>query len=109
MNWSIPKQYQIGAHTREVWKDPTLLRETGRYGEIDHVRGLIKIQSNNASLCSQESIDKDTFLHEVVHDILWMLDQRELNKDEAFVNTFASLLNQVISSMTGSVNEEVPV
>jgi predicted Zn-dependent protease with MMP-like domain len=39
-----------------------------------------------------------TYMHEVVHHILYKMSENDLSKDEKFVSTFSSLLTQALKT-----------
>lgn len=51
-------------------------------------------------------IVKQALLHEVVHWILFIMNEYELRNNEKFVDTFAHLLYQALDSMERSIQME---
>jgi hypothetical protein len=80
-----------------------LLRDDGRYGEVDYSKKEIAIRvfgKDNSVL--PESMLFHTFAHEVVHAILNEIAEVELSENEGFVDRFGNALAQVLSTMKGT-------
>lgn len=93
----IPKEYNVGGQRIEVriverCDDNNLGLECLPSGYIE-----IAKYYNKDSQQSESSM-MNTFYHELIHTILDTMGQDELNKDEAFVNTFAGFLNEAMST-----------
>lgn len=99
----IPKKITLLNSTYTVEIKPDLLDDQGAIGQFDSLKGKIFIQPNsNISPIIQNEIEQ-TFLHELVHAILYKMEKQELFKDEAFVNQFASLLHQAYLTKKGEL------
>lgn len=103
MKFKIPKQFNIMAHTITVSLDDDIALDDHRWGEINYNKGTIKLSQELASKKFPKSKVKDTFWHEVIHAILFYMDEAELNSNEDFISRFAYALNQVVESMDGDL------
>lgn len=89
----IPKRYKLLGHTVKVnvipearWKQKDCV---GLYQPHRHrilIRGSV-----------EQSLREHTFYHELVHSILSSMDH-DLNDDEKFVDMFAGLLHQAMTT-----------
>lgn len=89
MKFKIPSEIQVSGQTFTIVQDPAVKKLAGCCGQTHYDEGFIIIDP---------SLKADTlgitYYHELVHAILMTMGQAELNKDEAFVDNFASLLWQ---------------
>lgn len=97
----IPKKFTLlnSTYTVEIKKD--LLDDHGAIGQFNPLKGKIYIQPNSKISPIVKNEIEQTFLHELVHGILYKMEKQELFKDEAFVNQFAALLHQSIITQKG--------
>ncbi len=90
----IPKRFQIAGLTIEVVRDPKLIEKDNCIGRMEHSKQILRIASAGAS----RQFLEQAYCHEVVHQILHVMGERELNRNEQFVDLFAHLLHQVLST-----------
>ena len=97
MDLKIPKKFKVGGVDYEV----RLVEHCGLNDDFGFWRpqGIIEIANQAGGYKVTDSKKSQTFLHELTHAILFTMRKDELNDDESFVNTFASLLNEAISTM----------
>lgn len=95
MKFKIPSQIQLAGQTFNIVPDPAVKKLAGCCGQTHFDEGVIIIDPNLKS----DTLGI-TYFHEVVHAILMTMGQAELNKDEAFVDNFASLLWQAHKTAT---------
>jgi predicted SprT family Zn-dependent metalloprotease len=100
MNLKIPKSFQLHGQTIEVAYVDHIGSESGTLGEAHIAKNRIVLQNNASGFARSDSQIEQTFLHELVHFILIHLGQNELCDQEPFVDGFAHLLHQALSSMT---------
>lgn len=90
----IPTSFRLFASTINVEMNNKLMHERNNYGEARYSSCLILLSSiDNGESMSEDRI-MDTFYHEKVHMILNSMEERELSKNEKFVDIFAKLLRQ---------------
>lgn len=89
MKFKIPSQIQIAGQTFAVIQDPSIKTLAGCCGQTHFDEGVIIIDPN-----LRPDTKAITYHHELVHAILMTMGMHELNKDEAFVDNFGSLLWQ---------------
>jgi hypothetical protein len=65
----------------------------------------IAIQSLGPGLPGNKEMQEQWFFHELIHHILHQMNHK-LRSDEAFVNLFASLLHQALSTAMYDEGEE---
>ena len=95
----IPEKLIIGAVEWDVVFDE---KETAR----DDAYGVCNYDASKISICQQsrgdnrkESAIEHTFVHETIHACLDAIGYRELSRDETFVNSFATVMHQVIKQI----------
>ena len=70
--------------------DGTLCARKQLIGEADYRQQKIVLDD---SVCTQEILEQ-SYIHELVHWILFLMNRQELRNDEDFVDTFAHLIYQ---------------
>lgn len=90
----IPKSFQIMGHTVAVKVTNRL--DSDRVGEFDAREGIIRIRPQS------ESMQDQTYFHELVHCILTHLSYDDLNNNEQFVDLFAQCLYQIQKTGKGN-------
>lgn len=98
MEFKIPKEFTLGGVEHVVEIQQTVGYEQD-YGLYDPTRKVIQIAQTSRSRDLPPSFQQLTFLYELVHAILNTMRKDDLYDDESFVNTFASFLNEAISTM----------
>jgi predicted SprT family Zn-dependent metalloprotease len=95
----IPTRFKLLGRTITVENDPQLIFTEGATGMAHYRTSRIRLQPH----CYEQPVLADdrekTFLHELVHHILVNMEQPKLNDDEKFVNLFAGLLHQALTTM----------
>jgi hypothetical protein len=95
----IPKRFKLLGHTIEVGEDHDGYYQRQRYGCASYEGKWIKLQlPTQAHPITQSSLEH-TFMHELVHMCLYHTEQCQLNDNEAFVDSFAGLLHQALTTM----------
>lgn len=89
MKFKIPSEIDLAGQTFQVVQDPSIQKLSGCCGQTHFDEGVIII---NPQL--RPDTRNVTYFHELVHAILMTMGAGELNKDEAFVDTFGNLLWQ---------------
>ena len=105
MDFRIPDTLKIGGQSYSVnlLLDDKNFKEFGNSSNIDNTINIHTLMYN--SDISIQAI-KNTFWHEVVHQVLEAMGESELTTDEKFVTTFSSFLNEAINSMQNTKTEE---
>ena len=99
----IPNRIRIGGQDINVCIKDRLINE--KLGMICLASGELDIAETFYDYKQCESSKGNTFIHEVVHGVLDTMGEKELSSNEKFVNTFASLLVDVINEIV-KVNKE---
>ena len=79
-----------------------------RLGDICLAGGKIRIAKKFSDNEQSETSITNTFIHEVVHGVLVTMGETELNENERFVCTFASLVVDAIEEIVKVNKEESP-
>lgn len=95
MKFKLPSEVQIAGQSFTVIADPAVKKIGGCCGQTHFDEGFIVIDPN----LKPDTLGI-TYYHEIVHAILMTMGQSELNKDESFVDNFASLLWQAQKTAT---------
>ena len=95
----IPKRFKLYGYTFDVEYKDDLMDEENFEGMAKLRGNKIYIQSVNSSFSRPKEHLERTFLHELVHVILFQMYENDMGRDEKFVETFASLLHQAIITM----------
>ena len=99
----IPSKIRIGGQDIII-EMPEHLPDN-KLGDICVAGGKIRIAKKFSDNEQSETSMKNTFIHEVMHGVLSTMGEYELNENERFVCTFASLLVDVIEEIV-KVNKE---
>ena len=102
----IPSKIRIGGHDIII-EMPEHLPDN-ILGDICLAGGEIRIAKKFSDNEQSETSMANTFIHEVVHGVLKTMGEYELNENERFVCTFASLLVDVIEEIVKVNKEESP-
>ena len=95
----IPNFFNLAGHQITVKEDRCMSYERDLEGLASYIDNTIYLANNDQKYREYpESNKKVTFLHELVHFILNIMGRDALNSDEAFVNLFAELLYQAMST-----------
>ncbi len=95
----IPYEFKLMGKTITVKFVTELLQESDALGQACYRTSEIKILDNSPAYKITEEQQMQTFLHELVHWILYQLKKDDLRKDEDFVDMFADLLMQTLKTM----------
>lgn len=93
MKFKIPRELDIAGQTFQVIQDSSVKQLGGCCGQTHFDEGVIVIDPS-----LRADTKNVTYCHELVHTILMTMGAGDLNKDEAFVDTFANLLWQSFKS-----------
>ena len=95
----IPYEFELMGKTIVVRFVTELLQESDALGQACYRTGEIRILKDSPTYKISEEDQMHTFLHELVHWILYQLRKDDLRKDEDFVDMFADLLMQTLKTM----------
>jgi len=95
----IPTKIRIGSKRYSIDVVESLLQR-GLMGNIRYEDQKIQIgkQSNKTGRMFSSSEINESFWHELVHAILYDMDEHRLNRNEAFVTAFSRRLSDAIDS-----------
>lgn len=92
------KSFKLGGHTIKIqYKKSVIDPQTGELilGLTEPLQNKIQVAVEwNGSSLSEEAIEHTTW-HEIVHFILTIMSEGELNGNEKFVDSFGSYLHQI--------------
>ena len=100
----IPSKIRIGGQDIII-EMPEHLPDN-RLGDICLAGGKIRIAKKFSDNEQSETSMTNTFIHEVMHGVLSTMGEYELNENERFVCTFASLIVDVIEDVVKANKEE---
>ena len=90
----IPTSFKLFATEIQICWDNKRCNDKSMYGEADYSKSLITLSNTDGVEPLSDGKILDTFYHEKVHIILDTMYERELSKNEKFVDQFAKLLRQ---------------
>lgn len=96
----IPITFQIAGLTFTVALDDKLAEATKQLGIVDYHQQKIVIDPSHAP----KETTEQAYFHELVHTILFIMNEDELQNNERFVDLFAHLLYQALSTSTYGVH-----
>lgn len=88
----IPKTFSLGGITVNVEGDDTLCRSRKMVGEAQYI--MQRIVLDTASM--KQQMMEQCFYHELVHWILYVMNEDELRNNEKFVDVFSQFLYQSV-------------
>jgi hypothetical protein len=88
----IPSSFMLGGLTIEVVRDETMVRTKSLIGEARYNEQVIRIDTGAAPLQTVEQ----TFIHELVHWIFYLMNEDELRNNEKLVDLFSHFLYQAL-------------
>jgi hypothetical protein len=94
----IPKRFKLLGHTITVEYDPMLDGRNGTLGEARYTTHSIALQPNTDTFSRPQSMQEHVFLHELTHHILNEMNEHDLRSNEKFVDVFAGLLHQALTT-----------
>jgi hypothetical protein len=91
----VPKSFKLGGVDYKVKTKKKINSDVGQVSGIsDSFKCSVVIAKNvNNSKCSLD-YQRQTFYHELVHQILDIMGEFDLSEDEKFVQSFSMLLDQ---------------
>lgn len=95
----IPKKFKLLGHTIEVMEDNSRYYEKNSYGACSYEQHWIKLVMPSEHHPVTETSLEHTFLHELVHMMLYYTEHSDLTDNEKFVDLFAGLLHQALTTM----------
>lgn len=95
----IPKRFKLLGHTVTVDFDASGYYAHRRFGVADYEQKIILLTPKGPSIPVTQSSIEHTFMHELVHHCLYHTEHAELNENENFVDLFAGLLHQALTTM----------
>jgi hypothetical protein len=96
----IPKQFQLAGQTIDVVPISGLVAHSCHLGEAVYQEAKIKLHVGGVP----PSVLEQNFCHEAVHFMLYILGYEELNSNEQFVDSFAHMMHQFITSQKGTID-----
>lgn len=90
MTVRIPKSIDIAGLTIKVIERNDMIKNEGRIGTASYSTQEIFIDT---SISATEHVEQ-SFVHEVVHYILFVMGKKELQNDEEFVDMFSHFIYQ---------------
>ena len=94
----IPASFWLYGQKITVEFVDDLLEEEDCTGEALYRKNLIKLQRNNRAVDRPQTQAESTFCHELVHFILFVMEEDDLRKNEKFVEHLSRLLHQTLNS-----------
>ena len=91
---NIPRHIELGGIVVTVELDATLHRDKGMIGEARYSEQKIVVDPNVAA----EDTTEQAYWHELIHWILFIMNEDELRNNEKFIDIFAHLLYQAVKS-----------
>jgi predicted SprT family Zn-dependent metalloprotease len=95
----IPRRLKLLGRTITVEYDPMLDGRDGTVGEARYTSDSIALQPNTDTFRRPQTQLEQVFLHELVHYILNEMNEYDLRRNEKFVDVFAGLLHQALTTM----------
>lgn len=96
--FTIPTSFWLYGQKILVRFDPTLSDRTDCVGESHYRRNEIVLQPHTEGIERLPSKIEQTFLHELMHYIFYVLGEAELRKNEQLIDGIASLLHQAMTT-----------
>jgi len=95
----LPRKIRVGKKMYTIDILETML-QNGDMARVYYDRNRIELgqRSNTTGRRYSRSEMNDSFWHELVHAILYDMDEHKLNKNERFVTEFAKRLSEAINS-----------
>lgn len=95
----IPKKFKLAGMDVDVVNNNTLCDNHKAVGHAIYAEGKIEVDIDSVSA----QVAEQSFLHELVHWILYMMGNDELRNNEQFVDLFAHFLYQYEQTKEGSL------
>lgn len=90
----VPKKFKLGSLKYKVKKDKTATRIEDYLGRFDYSDQKVYVASTVSNKKVSKKMEELSFYHELVHCILATMGETDLNKNEQFVDLFATFLHQ---------------
>ena len=90
----IPVKFKLFHHIITVELKEKLYSHDANFGEANYIKKKITIDKD-----LDNDLREQTFLHELIHLILYFLTETELSGNEKLVNNISELLYQAIETM----------
>lgn len=90
----IPKSFMLFGATIKIIFDSKTCDDRSQYGHASYGESEIVLTKTDHTIKLSEDKILDTFYHEKIHMILDTMNERELSRNEKFVDIFAKLLRQ---------------
>ena len=103
----IPASFWLYGQKIHVSMETDLIEEEDCVGEALYRKNMIRLQCNSPSVNRPGSHIEATFLHELIHMILYALGEDDLRKNEKLVDGMARLLHQAFITMEGAADAPV--
>jgi hypothetical protein len=100
---AIPSSFWLYGQKIVVSYDPTLSDANGCVGEARYRTNQIVLQPDSDSVPRLRSKVEQTFLHEVVHYIFYVLGEDEMRMNEKLIDGFSALLHQMLTTSNGNI------
>lgn len=94
----IPKRFKLFGQTVEVVFDDNLLDSYDCIGRSSTKFNQIRLQTNIKGINRLQSDIEQVFIHELLHQCLGRMEERELRDNEKFVDILASLIHQALTT-----------
>lgn len=95
---NIPDKFKLHGQTIKVILTNKLVHNSDVVGEARYRDNTILIQDNGEQVNMIISKMEQVFFHELVHYILNAMGEDKINNNDKFVDLFASLLHQAITT-----------
>jgi len=95
---NIPRFFFLHGQKVEIEFDDKLTAIEDLQGKADYRQNKIILQPLDKYYPNQIQLEH-IFLHELVHQILFHMEQHKLRDDDNFINLFSNLLHQALTTM----------
>lgn len=95
----IPKRFKLFGQTIEIVFDEKLFVNEDMFGSAEYRKSKILIQPKISGNSLNDYMIEETFFHELLHWILYKLDEHKLRSNEKFVDGVSQLLHQAFQTM----------
>lgn len=94
----IPISFELGGRTITIKYKNNMVDEDDSIGYAKYRKNEIWIQENITGTTRTIDHTIETFLHELIHWILYMISENELRDNEKFVQLFSEYLHQALKT-----------
>lgn len=101
MAFTIPASFWLYGQKIYVSMSPDLIERENATGQALYRRDVIEIQANTISINRPRSHIEVTFLHELLHMILYAMGEDDLRNNESMIDEMAKLLHQAFITAEG--------